>query len=478
MMRFAIRAVLAAALCCVATAGGVAAASGAAALSPLDGSDAVLRQHARPAGEYRVQYRVERDGGPVETVAVGVAADYDYDDGTRGHNVRDYRERRVYRVTATHGLANDSLYAQVWYRAAELQNRIAIAGAIRAAGIDQGGERLKLAATTDPFWQETELGLVHPSLPRPQLTRRDDGGRTRWLRGEGEVVAARFDGEPVPAAARAGLKRLWLQIARIHPQIADELCAGGRMPAELWVLETSHSGQPPVTAHWTASGARWLEAAPFPLAAGLAAEPTSSGGAFAAVYDELARAVRGRLAPPPPATYAERAQAAIARGAGVEAYLWVIEMSLAAGVQSGACAAQDASERCMLLARVKPLLLADPRRAAITAPAAPDAATRAAFDDVPNAYLQRLLWATRPPAKDVPVGQGEQDLLAALRASPVANFTKDTGDYYLQHWQPAQAWQVWDLGRRMAGHRDGDLLESVAAVERELERKLPDYFRY
>jgi hypothetical protein len=59
--------------------------------------------------------------------------------------------------------------------------------------------------------------------------------------------------------------------------------------------------------------------------------------------------------------------------------------------------------------------------------------------DSPNAYLLRLLWATRAPGKGVPSGENERDLLAALRASPIANFCKDTGDFYAARWQPLAA---------------------------------------
>jgi hypothetical protein len=37
-----------------------------------------------------------------------------------------------------------------------------------------------------------------------------------------------------------------------------------------------------------------------------------------------------------------------------------------------------------------------------------------------------VLWATRPPGKDVKREAVERDLLAALQASPIANFCKDT----------------------------------------------------
>lgn len=67
-------------------------------------------------------------------------------------------------------------------------------------------------------------------------------------------------------------------------------------------------------------------------------------------------------------------------------------------------------------------------------------------------------------------------LLAALEASPVANFCKDTGDFYAASWQPFAAWQAWDFGRAMAGHRSGDLLSGVDALEANLASQQALFF--
>jgi hypothetical protein len=99
---------------------------------------------------------------------------------------------------------------------------------------------------------------------------------------------------------------------------------------------------------------------------------------------------------------------------------------------------------------------------------APNESDRARFDSLPNAYLLRLLWATRPPGSEVRRSETEHDLLAALQASPIANFCKDAGDFYAASWQPFAAWQIWDLGRMMAGHAPGDLLDSIDTLEANL----------
>jgi len=87
-----------------------------------------------------------------------------------------------------------------------------------------------------------------------------------------------------------------------------------------------------------------------------------------------------------------------------------------------------------------PAARSDPRIAvAFSQPQSPDESDRVQFDDLPNAYLLRFLWANRPSGKGVTPAERERDLLGALRASAVANFCKDTGDFYATGWQPYAA---------------------------------------
>lgn len=79
--------------------------------------------------------------------------------------------------------------------------------------------------------------------------------------------------------------------------------------------------------------------------------------------------------------------------------------------------------------------------------------------------MLRLVWATRLAGKDVKRKDSEHDLLVTFQTSPIANFCKDMGDFYAGSWHPFAAWRVWDLGRLMAGHRSGDLLDTVDVIE-------------
>jgi hypothetical protein len=101
---------------------------------------------------------------------------------------------------------------------------------------------------------------------------------------------------------------------------------------------------------------------------------------------------------------------------------------------------------------------------------------RPAYVDLPNGYLLRLMWATRPPGEKVTFAESEKGVLDALKASPVANFCKDAGDFYAGAWKERAAWQVWDLGRLMAGHRPGDLLGDIDVLEGRLVSSYPEAF--
>jgi hypothetical protein len=457
---------------CIAALALLAFPSGAAPLiSPAAGSDAILAMRSDTQGELRLQYRVERENQPTELIKIGLAKDYYYKNSTIGLWIHDYRLHRIFRLQPDSGLINDSIYAEVWYRRAELENRAAITNAMNKAGIDAS----KGFAAQNPFWAETDMGLVTPNFPRPDLHRVESNGKIRWSLGTDEVLAIRYRREPVPEMVRGGLRRWWPSMVSVHPQIVDELALSGRIPEEMWVKQTVHAGKSFETAHWSLIQADWIKQAKYPLPAGLMAVPTESRGAFPQIFSTLSAAVTDRRQPPPEDVYRARAESAIAHSAGLEAMVWIIEMQLAAGAKQS-CATPSTTDSCALAARAGPLAKLDSRTAIAFAAHSPDAADRSQFDSLPNAYVLRLLWATRPAGKDVKREDSEHDLLVALQTSPIANFCKDTGDFYAGSWNPFAAWQAWDLGRLMAGHRSGDLLDTVDVIETAVVQREPTLF--
>jgi hypothetical protein len=174
--------------------------------------------------------------------------------------------------------------------------------------------------------------------------------------------------------------------------------------------------------------------------------------------------------------YLVKMQAAITAGDGLQAILWLRELRLAAGPPPPECLPNDRRAYCTLGQVASSLADSDDRTAVAFAPTSPPLAQRPAFLDLPNGYLLRLTWAVRPPGAKVTFAESEKGVLEALKASPVANFCKDAGDFYAAAWKERAAWQVWDLGRLMAGHRKGDLLDDIDALEARLSTGYPELF--
>jgi hypothetical protein len=262
----------------------------------------------------------------------------------------------------------------------------------------------------------------------------------------------------------------------VHPVIASELAASGRLPEELWVESPASDHQHLVHLHWKLISTDWAASAPYPLPPHLSAMPAESTGAFPVIFATLVNDVERHLLPPPEPVYLEKMQGAISEGDGLQALLWQRELRLAAGPPPPECAKSDRRPACALGQAATSLAESDDRTELAFAPQSPPLKQRAAFADLPNGYLLRLMWATRPPGEKVTFAESEKGVLEALKASPVANFCKDAGDFYAGAWKERAAWQVWDLGRLMAGHRPGDLLDAIDAIEARLVSSYPEAF--
>lgn len=440
-------------------------------VSPASGSDVVLAMRAESQPELRLTYNVERPSTPTEAVTFGLSTDYHYrESASSGLSIADFRLKRILRSQKSGGFVNDSLYAEAWYRGAEVSNRANIDEALTKAGVDP----VKGLLSQIPYWAETELGVTSAKFTRPDLHRETVKDRISWSFEGNEVVAVRYRDEPVPTPLRRGLRRWWPSVAPIHPAIVDELAASGKVPAELWVSEVV-KGKSLERVHWTLTEARFVESAKYPLPAGLAAMPTEVRGAYPQLFGLLAGSVAEKRAPISQEAYVARAKSAISQQAGLEALLWIMEMQLAAGIQTP-CSAPSDTDHCALAAQAGPLAKMDSRTAIAFTSRSPDASDRAQFDSLPNAYFLHLLWATRPPGNGVKREDSERDLIAALKASPIANFCKDAGDFYAGSWQPFAAWQVYDLGRLMPNHQSADLLGQVDKLEAAVEAGMPTLF--
>src|SRR5689334_7917395 len=88
----------------------------APSVSPAAGTDTVLSMRSAPSGELQLEYHKD-SGRDTGTVAVGIASDYHYVQMAGRTRIYDYKLRRIFTVEGEN-FVNDSMYAEVWYRAA------------------------------------------------------------------------------------------------------------------------------------------------------------------------------------------------------------------------------------------------------------------------------------------------------------------------------------------------------------------------
>jgi hypothetical protein len=439
-------------------------------IGPSTSADTILSFRNVPEGALVLQYKEEMPGSVPGSVSIGIAADYHYIETSKLLTIYDYKLHRILTVTRRASFVNDSMFAEVWRRMTQLRNRAVL------ARLASGNLAQQQPAETSAFWTETELGMASDELATPNIVQTVKGSGVQWtLHGE-PIAAVRYQTEQVvPPTIRKSLRRFWPTLARVHPVIADALAASGRMPAELWIEQAPDGRSGARMVHWSLITAHWDPAARYPLPPHLKAAPTTNEGLYPQMFATVATFVERRAAPPTQETYKLRVETAILRGHGLEAMLWLTEMDLARGPPFN-CESGDGSAYCELWSRAAHLAQEDPRTSIAFADTAPNAADRYKFNDLPNAYVLQLSWAALPHGPGAPHAVEEIGLLAALKASPVANFCRSAGLVYASEGQAFAAWQLWDFGRQMAGHKPGDLLDAIDTLEAELITREPFFF--
>lgn len=439
-------------------------------ISPLATARDIRAGHASRSGEWRLTYSAAGPQGDEAPVVVALASDYvlRQDKGTQ---IFDFAHARIYSVTPGEGgFANDSLHAMALFRIHELQNRKVLSGALAAAKMDAPPPHL------DPFWAECELSMVLPNQAPPVVRREGENTLALW---HGESLAARATlGPEAPAALRSKLIRLWRHALPMHPQMARELAATGRAPASLEVPVLG--GDRVGLRKLILAKAEWIEPADFPLPETAVPAPERGSPATIAILGAAREAARSGARAPTLDEYVARIKGSLARGASLEAALWSMEAVLAGSADMAAICPtpQNAGEPCQTLRQAFRAGMADPRASVLFAKGPLKKETSLPdLSGLSNAHVGRLLTATR-----LVMGGGggagvENAYQAALGSGPgVVGYYKDIGDYYVRYYQHPTAWRLYDLGRMLPGHRQGDLLSEIDRMEAKLRKDFPELY--
>lgn len=430
-------------------------------------AEAVRTLAGPSAPAWRLSYRQD-EGGAQSAVELTLAGDWLAVRRPGGTQLTDFRLRRkIYIPAAGTSFVSTSLYADIVFRIHELANRHTMGAALTAA-------KVALPPALAPTWTEHSLSIIHPTRPAP-APRRDGNSFLH-----GDVVLTQWqDGPVAPPAIAAKLTRLWRHAMPLHPAAAEALAATGRAPQRLEIA-VGEVGAPHRRV-LELEKAEWLDAAPYPLPAGAqAADPVPADPALRDLFALSRAAVAAAARPPVEDEYLRRIETSMARGAGLEAALWGMEMMLAfPGPISAICQGKaDPQPRCAAMQRAMAAAAADARTAQAMGPGPlPRNRPTVRFDGLSSAHVGALLQATRQVMGGEMGVEQEAAYVSALRVSPgVANFYKDIGDMYQRGFRHPVAWTFYDLGRLLPGHSPGDMLGEVDRLEARLRNDFPQLF--
>jgi hypothetical protein len=204
----------------------------------------------------------------------------------------------------------------------------------------------------------------------------------------------------------------------------------------------------------------------------------------------MVAASQGKFKPLSSDDYLRRTEAALDRGATLEAFLWFLERLLQDGVQR--CEPGDRSERCRIQNRLFELVRTNPdvqtlqRNMNIRST---DAATAIAAlrDKVEaNAYYIDLASMNAVPAAALrfkttdqePLRSAQRQMTSALAAMPaVPAVYRDIGMIYFAAVDPWRAWFVWEMGQANPGRSmESDLWGFVGNIDRQVRQRRPEFF--
>jgi hypothetical protein len=411
-----------------------------------------------------------------ETV-IGIGKDFLFRQEGKTRFVVDLRLGRIYAGTDKRYVSYP-MAANIVFWDSELANRAVLNKAAAAA-------RLPAGISFDPFWNAVELRLTLPGDPPPTMETREEDGETVFSYKSEEALRWRPMSEPLPDAAAAHLRHVLLWLWPVHPTLAASISAQGKAPQHLMVRvyvagQSQRHDYQLIKSDWCETcDALPADAEPIP-------SEGSSGDAFETdLVPIMVAASAGKFMPVSSDEYLRRTDAALDRGATLEAFLWFIERSLQDGIQP--CQLGNASEQCRVQNRfvehVKTSADVQGLQRYMTLRTQEAVGAIMALRDKVRAnayYIDLIAMNALPPAAlrfksadQEPLKSAQRQMRAALAAMPmVPAVYRDIGNIYFAAVNPWHAWFAWEMGKANAGRSaEPNLWQFVNNLEQQVRQR-------
>ena len=417
--------------------------------------------------------------GHSDTVTLSIGPDsFSFREGDRNMAV-DFKLGRVFSILPDGHYFSYPAEAAIIQRVDERINRDGMVRMLKAMP-RQGSNLAALDQTMDTFWMASELHIVMPSDPKPDVTQRDEDPASIWSHGGVDTVTY-TPGEVLPTPLAKVMRKALLWTFPGEPSILSQI--SGHVPSHLSV--TLRVAGSLATDDYVLSKSKWCaECRAIPAAASPLLTATGTDPFGAAMWPVMAAAVQGKTHARTEADYFLLTDKAAADKNSVSALLWFSERALQ---YPGAadCQAGSATKPCQEIAAIR-ALGADPSIKALSSVLGGPCGANCADAFAPfrtrapaQGYMLDLFQANKlTPHPWVGNKEAEGLFASALAGMPnVPPVYRDISAYYMRSAEPVPALRTMEMAQFIGGSSaDPKLWEALMAAEQNVRARYPDFF--
>lgn len=375
-------------------------------------------------------------------------------------NIFDFEKKRIFKIDPKAKTYEEhSLYLNPGIKHADAARRAQIAKIVKDSGANVGN-------TYDPFNSGCELGMIVPGdEENPGITVSEKDGKVEYTY-KGKVVASAVLGDAVPEAFLPMMEKFYVYNCNIHPFIRKDLLSRKRIPKELNV-EINVKG----LTNTIKMALKSNDSPAFSLDLGSDYKIAYPKGQPLSNLQELIFVKKEIPVLPKREDAFAEAKTLVAKKELVDALLTMIEYSLCTGDQpvSESEVIMNDTKKDITVKKLQANMMPKTPQAALASYKVLNTIDSTKFK---KGYIIEVLKANVEAQAG---GNPSPRFLYALSKNPgVVYAYKNLGTYYFSRYDAQNAWDSFDLGRKIKP--DHVLFQDINKLEQGLEESHPEYF--
>ncbi len=375
-------------------------------------------------------------------------------------NLFDFDKKRIYKIDPKSKTYEDhSLYMMSAYKHAKATSFSQLSKLIKESGGNAGD-------AFDPYNTGSALGMIPPGEEEnPGITVSEKDGTVEYTY-KGKVVTSAVLGESVPASALAMMEKFYVYNCNLHPFIRQDLIARKKVPQQL-NIELDASGS-----HTTINMTlKKNEGATPSLELGSDYKISFAKNLPLSSLQEIIYIKNEVPTLPTKESAFTAAKAFVGQKQPVDALLTMIEYSLCTGDQPVAESKEimEATKKDSTVKKLQENLMPKTKEAAV--------ASYKVLNTIDSTKYKKgyVIEALKANVESQAGGNPSSRFLYALNKNPgIVSAYKDLGVYYFSRYDVQNAWDSFDIGRKIKP--DHVLFNEINKLEQGLEESHPEYF--